>query len=117
MRLLELRISHHLSRGIHSKNLTFRTARSFGCFRFSSLKKGRKKIDIIYEKFPSLMINDHQSPMDKMLVALNEKTTYQQCTEGVLTKYDKFLNGYSQNIMKFLICGRIPTASKSSMLL
>ena len=114
MRLLELRISHHLSRGIHSKNLTFRTARSFGCFR---LKKGRKKIDIIYEKFPSLMINDHQSPMDKMLVALNEKTTYQQCTEGVLTKYDKFLNGYSQNIMKILICGRIPTASKSSMLL
>ena len=114
MRLLESRISHHLSRGIHSKNLTFRTARSFGCFR---LKKGRKKIDIIYEKFPSLMINDHQSPMDKMLVALNEKKTYQQCIDGVLTKYDKFLNGYSQNIMKFLICGRIPTASKSSMLL
>ena len=114
MRLLELRISHHLSRGNHSKNLNFRTARSFGCFR---LKKGRKKIDIIYEKFFSLMINDYQSTMDKMLNILNEKTTYQQCIEGVLTKYDKLLNGYSHNIMKFLICGRIPTASKSSMLL
>ena len=60
------------------------------------------------------MINDHQSPMDKMLVALNEKTTYQQCIDGALPELDK-LNGYSRNIMKFLICGRIPTTSKSSM--
>ena len=112
MRLLELRISHHLSRGIHSKNLNFRTARSFGCF---CLKKGRKKIDIISEKFSSLMINDHQSIMDKMLDTLNEKATYQQCIESVLTERDKFLNGYSTNIMKFLICGRISTTSKSSM--
>ena len=72
-------------------------------------------MDIIFEKFPSLMINDHQSPMDKMLATLNEKATYQQCIEGVLTELDKFLNGYSRNIMKFLICGRIPTTSKSSM--
>ena len=61
------------------------------------------------------MINDHQSPMDKMLATLNKKTTYQQCVEGVLTELDKFPNGYSRNIMKFLICGRIPTTSKSSM--
>ena len=63
------------------------------------------------------MINDHQSPMDKMLNTINEKTTYQQCIEGVLTELDQFLNGYSRNIMKFLICGRIPITSKRSMLL
>ena len=62
------------------------------------------------------MINDHQSPMDKMFATLNEKATYQQCIEGVLTELDKFLNGYSRNIIKFLICGRIPITSKSSML-
>ena len=50
------------------------------------------------------MINDHQSPMDKMLATLNEKATYQQCIEGVLTELDKFLNGYFCNIMKFSIC-------------
>ena len=111
MRLLELRISHHLSRWIHSQNLNFLTARSFGCFR---LKKGRKKIDIISEKVFSLMINDHQSPMYKMLATLNEKATYQQYIDGALTELDK-LNGYSRNIMKFLICGRITTTSKSSM--
>ena len=53
--------------------------------------------------------------MDKMLAAFNEKTTYQQGIEGVLTKLDKFLNGYFSNIVKLLICGRIPTTSKSSM--
>ena len=79
-------------------------------------EEGRKKIDIIFEKVFSLMINDHQSPMDKMLATLNEKATYQQCIEGVLTELDKFLNGYSRNIIKFLICGRIPITSKSSML-
>ena len=72
-------------------------------------EEGKKKIDIISENFPSLMINDHQSIMDKMLA------TYQQCIEGVLTERDKFLNGYSSNIIKFLICGRISTTSKSSM--
>ena len=61
------------------------------------------------------MINGHQSPMDKMLDTINETATYQQCIEGVLTELDKFLNGYSSNIMKFLICGRISTTSKSSM--
>ena len=60
------------------------------------------------------MINDHQSPMDKMLDTLNEKVTYQQYIDRALTELDK-LNGYSRNIMKFLICGRIPTTSKSSM--
>ena len=45
------------------------------------------------------MINDHQSTMDKMLDTLNEKATYQQCVEGKLPKLDKFLNGYSGNIM------------------
>ena len=79
------------------------------------MKKGRKKIDIISEKFLCLMINDHQSPMDKMLVTINEKTTYQQCIEGLLTELDKFLNGYFHNIMKLLIRGRIPTTSRSSM--
>ena len=82
-----------------------------------SSEEGKKKDRHYYEKFFSLMINDYQSTMDKMLVVLNEKATYQQCIEGVLTEYDKFLNGYSHNIMKFLTCGRIPTASKSSMLL
>ena len=72
-------------------------------------EEGKKKIDIISENFPSLMINDHQSIMDKMLA------TYQQCIEGVLTERDKFLNGYSSNIIKFLISGRISTTSKSSM--
>ena len=79
-------------------------------------EEGKKK-DIISEKFSSLMINDHQSIMDKMRDTLNEKATYQQCIEGVLTELDKFLNGYSRNIIKFLICGRIPITSKSSMLL
>ena len=46
----------------------------------------------------SLMINDNQSPMDKMLNILNEKATYQQCIEGVLPELDKFVNGYSPNI-------------------
>ena len=55
--------------------------------------------------------------MDKMLHTINEIATYQQCIEGVLTELDKFLNGYSRNIIKFLICGRIPITSKSSMLL
>ena len=77
-------------------------------------EEGKKK-DIISEKSSSLMINDHQSIMDKMLDTLNEKATYQQCIESVLTERDKFLNGYSTNIMKFLICGRISTTSKSSM--
>ena len=58
-------------------------------------------MDRIYEKFFSLMVNDQQSTMDKMLDTLNEKATYQQCIEG-----DIFLNGYSSNIMKFLICGK-----------
>ena len=62
------------------------------------MKKGRKHIDIIYEKFFCLMINDHQSTMDKMLDTLNEKATYQQCIEGVLPELDKFVNGYSRNI-------------------
>ena len=78
-------------------------------------EEGRKK-DIIFEKVFSLMINDHQSRMNKMLATLNEKATYQQRIEGVLTELDKFLNGYSRNIIKFLICGRIPVTSKSSML-
>ena len=56
-------------------------------------------MDIIYKKFFSLMVNDHQSTMDKMLAALNEKAYYQQCTEGVLPELDKFLNGYYHNIM------------------
>ena len=80
-------------------------------------EEGKKKDRHNLRKVFSLMINDYQSTMDKMLVALNEKTTYQQCIEGALTKYDKFLNGYFHNIMKFLICGKISTASKSSMLL
>ena len=80
-------------------------------------EEGKKKDRHNLQKFPSLTINDHQSPMDKMLATLNEKATYQQCTEGVLTELDKFLNGYSRNIIKFLICGRIPITSKSSMLL
>ena len=50
-----------------------------------------------------------------MLDRLNEKATYQQCIQGMLTERDKFLNDYSSNIMKFLICSRIPTTSKSSM--
>ena len=60
------------------------------------------------------MINDHQSTMDKMLDTINEKATYQQYIDGALIELDK-LNGYSRNIMKFLICGRIPTTSNSSM--
>ena len=52
--------------------------------------------------------------MDKMLATINEKATYQQYIDGALIELDK-LNGYSRNIMKFLICGRIPTTSKSSM--
>ena len=52
--------------------------------------------------------------MDKMLDTLNEKVTYQQYIDRALTELDK-LNGYSRNIMKFLICGRITTTSKSSM--
>ena len=60
-------------------------------------------------------MNDQQSTMDKMLAAFNEKTTYQQCIEGVLSKLDKFLKGYFSNIMNLLICGRIPTTSKSLM--
>ena len=56
-------------------------------------------MDIIDKKFFSLMVNDHQSTMDKMLAALNEKANYQQCTEGVLPELDKFLNGYYHNIM------------------
>ena len=44
------------------------------------------------------MINDHQSPMDKMLDTINETATYQQCIEGVLPELDKFVNGYSRNI-------------------
>ena len=46
----------------------------------------------------SLMINDHQSTMDKMLNTLNEKGTYQQCIEGTLPELDEFVNGYSLNI-------------------
>ena len=61
------------------------------------------------------MINYHQYTIDKMLDRLNEKATYQQCIQGMLTERDKFLNDYFSNIMKFLICSRIPTTSKSSM--
>ena len=56
-------------------------------------------MDRIYEKFFSLMVNNNQSTMDKMLDILNEKANYQQCTKGVLPKLDKFLNGYYRNIM------------------
>ena len=37
--------------------------------------------------------------MDKMLDTLNEKTTHQQHNDSVLPELDKFLNGYSHNIM------------------
>ena len=57
-------------------------------------KKDRHNLRKVF----SLIINDHQSPMDKMLNILNEKATYQQCIEGVLQELDKFVNGYSQNI-------------------
>ena len=57
-------------------------------------KKDRHNLRKVF----SLMINDHQSTMDKMLNILNEKATYQQCIEGVLPELDKFVNGYSRNI-------------------
>ena len=78
-------------------------------------EEGKKKDRHNFRKVFSLMINDHQSILDKMIDTLNEKATYQQCIEGVLTERDKFLNGYSSNIMKFLIRGRISTTSKISM--
>ena len=78
-------------------------------------EEGKKKDRHNFRKVFSLMINGHQSTMYKMINILNEKATYQQCIEGVLPELDKFLNDYSSNIMKFLICGRISTTSKSSM--
>ena len=57
-------------------------------------KKDRHNLRKVF----SLMINDHQSRMYKMLDSLNEKATYQQCIEGVLPELDKFVNDYSRNI-------------------
>ena len=59
------------------------------------------------------MIYDHQSTMDRMLDTLNKEATYQRCVEDVLIELYKFLNGYSHNNIKFLICGRIPTTSNA----
>ena len=57
-------------------------------------KKDRHNLRKVF----SLMINDHQSTMDKMINILNEKATYQQCIEGVLPELDESVNGYSRNI-------------------
>ena len=53
------------------------------------------KINRIYEKSPRLILNDHQSTLDKVLDTLNEKTIHQQYIDRLLTKVYKFLNGYS----------------------
>ena len=46
-----------------------------------------------------LVSNDHQSTLDEMLDTLNEKTIHQQCIDRLLIDVEKFLNGYSPDIM------------------
>ena len=58
-----------------------------------------KKINRIHGKSLNLVLNDHQSILDEMLDALNEKTIHQQCIDSLLTKVYKFLNGYSPDII------------------
>ena len=57
------------------------------------------KINRIYEKSPRLILNDHQSILDKILDTLNEKTIHQQYIDRLLTEVYKFLNGYSPDII------------------
>ena len=56
-----------------------------------------KKINRIHEKSLRLVLNDHQSTLDEMLDALNEKTI--QCIDRLLTEVCKSLNGYFPDIM------------------
>ena len=58
-----------------------------------------QKINRIHEKSLRLVLNVHQSTLDKMLNTLNEKTIHQQCIDGLLTEVYNFLNGYSSDIM------------------
>ena len=58
-----------------------------------------QKINRIHEKSLRLVLNDHQSTLDKMINTLNEKTIHQQCIDGLLTEVYTFLNGYSSDIM------------------
>ena len=51
------------------------------------------------KKMIRLVLNDHQSTLDEMLDTLNEKTIHQQCIDRLLIDVDKFLNGYSPDIM------------------
>ena len=59
-----------------------------------------KKIYRIHEKSLRLVLNDHQSALDKMLDTLNEKTIHQHCIDKLLTEVYKFLNDYSPDIMR-----------------
>ena len=58
-----------------------------------------KKTNRIHEKSLGLILNDHQSTLDEMLDALNEKIIHQQCIDRLLTEVCKSLNGYSPDIM------------------
>ena len=51
------------------------------------------------KKMIRLVLNDYQSTLDEMLDTLNEKTIHQQCIDRLLIDVDKFLNGYSPDIM------------------
>ena len=59
-------------------------------FKFKGLNK---KINRIHEKSLTLVLNDHQSTLDKILDTLNEKTIHQQCIDCLLIEVYKFLNG------------------------
>ena len=59
-------------------------------FTFKGLNK---KINRIHEKSLTLVLNDHQSTLDKILDTLNEKTIHQQCIDRLLIEVYKFLNG------------------------
>ena len=71
-------------------------------FKFKGLNK---KINRIHEKSLTLVLNDHQSTLDKILDTLNEKTIHQQYIDRLLIEVYKFLNGiplilwYSPDIM------------------
>ena len=61
--------------------------------------KGYKRINKIQERSLRFIPNDFESSFDSLLFTLNEKTIHPRCISILLTKLNKYLNGYFPNLM------------------
>ena len=61
--------------------------------------KGYKRINKIQERSLRFIPNDFESSFDSLLFTLNEKTIHPRCISILLTKLNKYLDGYFPNLM------------------